>query len=238
MTSGPGAGIWQGDLTNPSVIAPGGELNAGALRVKGDFTHGKSGTLKLDASALDHDLIKVDGTATFRGALELHQLGIDGIAPFVSIQVVAADAYAGNITSFSENLDGAVFFNPRSGEILRITPPADAGTRLFGATENQTATWISLYDDVIDPGTTNVTSTAGPVPEYQVTTGIADPNNPDLLWALSASFAPGGLNADLLNRLSPEVYTGFQDYAAQATRKHLQAALSAPALGPAAPAPS
>jgi uncharacterized protein with beta-barrel porin domain len=91
------------------------------------------------------------------------------------------------------------------------------------------STWISLYDDVIDPGITNITSGAG---GYDISSGIADTGNPDLLWALTASFTPGGLNAALLNRLSPEVYVSFSDYAMQATRAHQRSALTAPALEP------
>lgn len=120
-----------------------------------------------------------------------------------------------------------MWFNPGDGTVTRMETPTGRGASLFGATRNQTSTWISLYDDVVEPGVANITKGPG---GREISNGIADTGNPDLLWALSASFAPGGLNAALLNRLSPEVYAAFPDYAAQATRAHQRSALSAPPL--------
>jgi hypothetical protein len=227
-TSGTGPGNWVGDLANTANIAPGGLGGIGTLAVAGDFSQSAGGMLTLDLSALDNDLLDITGSATFNGALVLNQLG-SAIAPFVPVTVVSASAYAGNITSLSENLDGVVFFNPGNGTVTRLELPSGGGGSFFGATRNQTSTWISLYDDVIDPGIINITSGPG---GYGITSGIADVGNPDLLWALSASFTPDGLNAALLNRLSPEVYVGFSDYAMQATRAHQRSALSAPPLVP------
>ena len=226
-TSGPGAGTWQGNLINPTTVAPGGTGATGTLAVTGNFTNAPAGTLKLDLSAGARDLVTVGGTATFGGALDLNQLS--AIAPFVPVQVVAAGAYAGNFTTLTENLDGAAWFNPSAGTVMSLVFPPAAGGTLWGTTTNQTAVWVSLYDDVIDPSVANVAALPGG--GYHITSGIADANNPDLLNALSASFGPGGLNAAVLDRLSPEVYIGFQDYAVQATRSHQRAALNAPTLG-------
>jgi autotransporter-associated beta strand protein len=225
-TSGAGPAAWLGNLHNTSTIAPGGPGAIGTLAVVGDFTQLPSGTLKLDLSATGSDLLNISGNATFGGALELNQPG-PAIAPFVPVTVVSASVYAGNITSLSENLDGAVWFNPGNGTVTRLALPVGDGGSFFGATRNQTSTWISLYDDVIDPGTVNISSGPG---AYAISSGIADTGNPDLQWALAASFTPAGLNPALLNRLSPEVYVGFSDYAMQATRAHQRSALSAPAL--------
>jgi opacity protein-like surface antigen len=152
------------------------------------------------------------------------------MAPFESINVVAADSYAGNFATLVADLDGTVWFNPGNGDVTRMAVPTASGNKLFGSTANQTSTWVALYDDVIDPGVTNITHTPGGNPGYHITGGIADGNNPDLLWAQAFSFTPTGLNSNLLNRLSPEVYVSFQDYAMQATRTHQRTALSAPAL--------
>ena len=186
--------------------------------------------IDLDLSSSGHDQIRVTGTAQFDGTLKLNQLGDAPVQAFVPIQVIEADAYTGDISSLKENLEGAVWFNPGNGTITRTALPIANANTLFGATENQTSTWVALYDDVIEPGTVNVTHNPGASPEYKITSGLADENNPDLMWALAASFDPAGLNANLLNHLSPEVYTSFADYATQATRTHQRTAMSAPAL--------
>lgn len=227
-TSGTGPATWRGNLENTSTIAPGGTGASGILAVDGGFAQSRTGTMALDLSATRHDRIDVSGLAVFGGKLELNQSG-SPITPFVPVTVVSASRYAGNITSLEENLDGAAWFNPGNGTVTRIEAPTGRGGSFFGATRNQTSTWSALYDDVIDPGTANITRAPdGPA----ISNGIADTGNPDLLWALSSSFSPGGLNAAVLNRLSPEVYGGFQDYAMQSARTHQRSALSAPPLDP------
>lgn len=228
-TSGAGTGTWQGNLTNPTTVAPGGIGDTGTLAVTGNFTNATTGTIRFDLATAVHDLVTVGGTATFAGALDLNQLAAP--APFVPVQIVAASSYSGNFTSLTENLDGIVWFNPGNGSVTRLAFPS--GGTLYGTSANQTSTWISLYDDVIDPGTTNINRDSNG--NLTITSGLADSNNPDLLWALAASFTPSGLDETLLNRLSPEVYRGFQDYAIQSTRSHQRAALAAPALGWRAP---
>ena len=227
-TTGEGAATWQGNLRNTSTIAPGGTGANGVLAVDGNFSQSPSGTMKIDFSGRKHDRIEVSGRALFGGTLDLNQSGA-AIAPFVPVKVVSASRYAGNINSLEENLDGAVWFNPGDGTVTRMETPTGRGGSFFGATRNQTSTWSALYDDVMDPGTANITKgPSGPL----ISSGIADTGNPDLLWALSSSFAPGGLNAAVLNRLSPEVYGSFQDYAMQSTRAHQRSAMSAPPLDP------
>ena len=229
-TSGSGPATWRGDLNNSATLAPGAMGGIGKLKIDGDFTNAADGILKLDISSLGNDQLLVAGTAKFGGSLDLTQLGTDSITPFVPVQVVTATRYDGAIGSLTENLEGAVWFNPQNGTVTRIASPVGNQNPLHGITGNQTSTWISLYDDVIDPALANITRTPGATPEYVISSGIADGGNPDLLWALSASLTPTGLNADLLDRLSPAVYTGFSDYAAQATRTHQRTALSAPPL--------
>ncbi len=70
------------------------------------------------------------------------------IAPFVPITIVSASGYSGSITSLSENLSGAVWFNPGNGTVTRIEFPV-GGNSFSGSTRNQTSTWISLYDNAI-----------------------------------------------------------------------------------------
>ena len=226
-TSGSGTGAWQGDLTNHAVAAPGGIGGTGTLAVTGNLANGPSGILRMDLGTGLRDLVTVGGTATFGGTLDLNQLS--PLTPFVPLQVVAAGSYAGNFTALTENLDGSAWFNPTDGTVMTLATPPTIGGTLWGTTANQTSAWVALYDDVIAPGVTNITHS--PAGGYEITGGIADTGNPDLLNVLSASFVPGGLDAGLLNRLSPEVYAGFQDYAVEATRAHQRTALDAPALG-------
>jgi len=227
-TSGPGSGTWQGDLTNPATIAPGGVGGIGSLRVTGNFSNTAGGVLKLDLATASHDSINITGSASLAGTLDLNQL--NAVTPFITIQVVAAGSYAGNFAFLTTNFDNPVWFNPTDGTVMALASPGGSGNTLFGGTANQTSTWIALYDDVIAPGTTNVIHTPDTNPSYRITGGIAS-GNPDLLAALAASFTPFGLNTAVLNRLSPEVYISFQDYAIQATRSHQRAALDAPSLG-------
>ena len=236
-TSGAGSATWQGNLTNPATLAPGGSGGIGTLQVSsGNFTNSAGAVLKLDIAPASHDLLTTSGTASFGGTLDLNQLG-GAAAPFVPIHVVDAAAYSGNFTTLTENLDGAVWFNPGSGDVIRIAVP-NASATLFGSTTNQTAAWVALYDDVIDPGLTNVNVVPGGNPVYNISSGIANGNNPDLLWALTSSFTAAGLNASLLNHLSPEVYAGLADYALQATRSHQRSAFAAPALTASAEQPA
>ena len=227
-TSGTGAGTWLGNLENTRKIAPGGLGAIGVLAIGGNFTQSAGGTLTIDLSAMANDRLDVTGSATFNGSLVLNQLGATPIAPFVPVTIVSASGYSGSITSLSENFSGAVWFNPGNGSVTRVEFPS-AGNSFSGSTRNQMSTWIALYDDAIAPGITNITSGSD---GYEITSGIADIGNPDLQWALAASFKPNGLNAALLNRLSPEVYGSLSDYAIQATRVHQRSALSAPALDP------
>ena len=211
-TSGAGAGTWQGNLNNPTVVAPGGVGATGTLAVTGQFSNAPGGTLKLDLGAGCHDLVTVGGTATFGGTLDLNQLS--PIAPFVPVQVVAAGSYSGNFTTLTENLDGAAWFNPGNGAVMTLALPTAGGSTLYGTTANQTAVWVSLYDDVIDPAATNVTYTPGG--GYTITSGIANAGNPDLLNALPPDYSPAsGFGVDrLLYSLSSRNHSPCQWWAA------------------------
>ena len=223
-TSAGGTGIWQGLLENTTKVAPGGLGGTGGLRVEGDFMNAPAGTLAMDVGPGASDFLDVTGTATFAGTLDLNAVGIGQIEPSVAIQLIGAGAYVGNFDSLTENLEGTVFFNPGNGTITRLEFAGNASL-LSGVTANQASTWISLYDDVIDPGSKNISYRNG---SFQITSGVASSGDPDLMWALAASITPTGLDRGLLNRLSPEVYHSLSDYAVQATRSHRRTALRAP----------
>ena len=231
-TSGGGSGIWQGNLDNGSTVAPGGLGSAGALRVEGDFVNGPGGTLALDVGVAASDGLDVTGTAAFGGNLDIFKLGAGEIELLVPLQLIRAGSYTGNFSSLTEDLEGLVLFNPANGSITRISLEGDASL-LSGVNGSRTATWLALYDDVIDPGVNNVIPRPGGTPPFDLTSGIASTADPDLLWALAASITPAGLNRALLDRLSPAVYTGLPEYALQATRTHRRSAFTAPSLVPA-----
>lgn len=233
-TSGGGGATWTGDLTNAATVAPGGVGTAGLLQVSGEFSNLPSGLLQMDLAAGGSDLIWVTESAILGGTLELSQGPGAAIAAFVPVQIIAAAAFAGNFSSISESIDGGVFFNPGNGTVTRLGTGAASAPFLDRVSQNQAAAWVSLYEDVIDPGVQNVTGGPAGIAPYQISSGIAAVGNPDLLWALAGSFSAAGLDAGLLNRLSPEVYGGFSDFATQATRSHQRAAIQAPALGPVA----
>lgn len=233
LTTGAGmTASWVGHLANTATIAPGDDAAAGTLFVQGDFS--TTGTLSLDVGTAASDLLQVTGTASFGGVLEISRLGLEEIEALVPLQLVEAAAYSGNFSALNENLEGVVFFDPTNGSITRLG--FDDGAALLGrSTANQASTWIALYDDVIDPGTRNAFYLPGQRPPYTVTSGIASPEAPDLLAALQASITPEGLDAALLNRLSPEVYGSLSEYSLQALRNHHRSALDAPALAGAGP---
>ncbi len=218
---------WIGNLANAGTVAPGGDGDVGTLHVAGDFS--TTGTLSLDLGAAGHDLVSVTGNANFGGVLEVNRYGATEVDALMPIQVVDADSYSGTFSALHENLDGVLFFNPTNGTLTRLGL-GDGAAFLGRATPNQASTWVALYDDVVDPGTRNAFYRPGQRPPYELSSGIASPAAPDLLAALEASLSPAGLDAALLNRLSPEVYGSLSDYSLQALRNHHRSALTAPAL--------
>lgn len=227
--SGPLSGGWRGELVNGSAIAPGDIGAVGSLRVEGDFTNAAGGTLFFDIGTSARDFISSTHTMTFGGTLDLAKLGSGEIEAMVPVYLFSAYEYQGNFSSISEDLAGVVFFNPEQGSITRLDIGSGASF-LTRATPNQSSTWIALYDDVVDPGTNNASHRPGQSPPWQVSSGIASSDAPELLAALQASITPEGLDTALLNRLSPEVYGGLSEYSLQALRSHHRSARTSPAL--------
>lgn len=232
-TSGSGVAIWQGNLSNNAIVTPGGDGGIGTLNVSGDFANLSGSTLRIDLGTGGSDLLTVSGTAAFGGTLELGQAGAGTLPVLVPVQIVQAGSYAGNFSSIAEDLDGAVWFNPNRGEVVLVG--GETGGLPVGP-GNRRSTWLALYDDVIDPGVSNVIRVPGA--GLEVTSGIADASNPELLWALAATVDDGGIDGQVLDRLSPAPYAGLLDHALEAGRRHELTALSAPSLvsgEPAAP---
>lgn len=230
-TSGVGAGTWVGNLSNSTTIAPGGDSSFGTLNIAGDFTNQPTGVLSLELGGAGYDSLQVTGAANFGGTLEISQSGPDPAALWTPYQVVAAANYSGNFSTISENLDGEIFFNSTAGEITRISD-GSGKSLLHGLTRNQRSAFLALYDDTIDPGTSNIVSLPGGDPSVTLSGGLADETNPAFVQTLAASITPAGLDHNLLNRLSPAVYAGFSDLPIQTIRAHQRAAGSAPGFRP------
>lgn len=198
----------------------------GTLNITGNFTNQTTGINTFTLGDGITSLLQVNGTANLGGTLSLLQSL--PVTPFVPVQIIEANQYTGNYSSLLENIDGAVWFNPTNGTVMSLAlPQLSADGSLYGSNPNQTAVWISLYDDAIDSQTTNISRL--PNGKYDISSGIAN-GNVSLINALAASFSPGGLNGDVLNRLSPESYAALGDYAIHATRTHQRTALEAPTI--------
>ena len=226
-TSGPGTAYWLGHLRNRAGVAPGGIGGVGRLMVTGNFTNTPHGTLHIDLAGRGGDMLLVGGTARLGGTLELNQVG--NITPFVSIPIITAGAYEGNFHTMRADTSRPVWFNPETGSVMALreaNPRTNSG--IWGANVNQTAVWVSLYDDVVDPGRTNITRDGSR--GYRILGGLGDHKRPELLHALAASFTPTGLNPVVLDRLSPEAYAGLQDHAIHATRSMTRSATRTPAI--------
>jgi autotransporter-associated beta strand protein len=222
-TLGSEAAIWQGTLENHGMVAAGAPGSAGVLRVEGDYINHSGARLAVDVGSTTSDLLQVSGLAQLGGTLELTQLGSDPIPAWVPHTMIDAGSLRGNFSTLNEDLEGTVIFNPFNGTITRLAARPGLGV-LDGLTANQKSAWIALYDDVIDPGVTNVISRPGQTPALEITSGIANIDAPELLHALNASLTPSGLDGELLSALSPESYLAVLDYALQATRLHRRTA--------------
>lgn len=234
--SGPLSGGWRGHLVNDSIIAAGDIGAVGSLWVEGEFTNAAGGTLFFDVGTAGSDYIASTHTMTFGGTLDLAKLGSEEIEAMVPVFLFNASEFEGTFSSITEDLAGVVFFNPTNGSITRLDL-GSGSSFLTRATPNQASTWIALYDDVIDPGTNNAFYRPGQIPQWEVSSGVASPDAPELLNALDASITPEGLDTGLLNRLSPEVYAGISEYAMQALRNHHRSARTSPALAAGGAAP-
>jgi hypothetical protein len=73
------SGTIQGDLVNNGLVTVGAGSAGQTYTITGDYTQTAGGTLVLDVSGWQHDLLRVGGAATLTGALVLNSL--DGYDP-------------------------------------------------------------------------------------------------------------------------------------------------------------
>lgn len=210
---------WHGDLENYGLIRLGGVNGTAAMIVTDALLLQNNSSMEFDVSSLDSDIVR-SASASLAGTLILKENGT--LSPFSPVQIIAADNYSGNFSALQEDFDGAVFFNPLDGTVTRLGTAAE-----FGGTNNQQQVFASLYDDVVAPNTQNVTR--GQEGDWNFTSGLIDTNNENLANLLTASLTPNGLNAQVLDRLSPEPYQGLHDYMNQSMKMSaLQARHAAP----------
>jgi len=222
------SGIIGGSILNQATVAPGGIGSIGTMTVNGNFTNTATGTIAMDAGGVSHDLLVVGGTAHLGGNLSVTKFGSE-MTLGQTIQVIQAGTYdPQGITFTAHNFADLIGFDPATGYIT------DAGAAVFtkasktlgNLNPNQTATYLSLYDDAYNIGTKNVfiTQTAT---DYTITrNGTVLNGNPQLVLA-ELNVEAGAFNAATVNRLSPEVHRGMVDYTEQSLRTHVREGVDA-----------
>jgi len=169
VTVSPGAllgghGIIAGNVINNGVVSPGN--SPGTLSVNGNYTQGSSGTLLIEVGGLaanQHDLLKVGGSATLGGALQLQPLnGFKFTAPGQEITFLTA---AGGVTGkFStvqnlSSLDAMLVYLPGAVELEATQAPPTSQSSIYneikgapGVTTNDGQFFRANYDDSIVTG--------------------------------------------------------------------------------------
>ena len=94
-----GHGSINGDVTNAGVVRPGGSV--GTLTINGNYTQASSGTLLIDVSPSGASQLKVNGTASLGGTLQL-LYGPGTYAP-ASFKVLSANNVVGNFATVTGN---------------------------------------------------------------------------------------------------------------------------------------
>jgi autotransporter-associated beta strand protein len=119
-----GHGIIGGNVINNGVVSPGN--SPGTLTVKGNYTQASSGTLLIEVGGLaasQHDLLKVGGSASLAGALQLQPL--NGFKFSDAGQTVTfLTAAAGETGRFSSVQNLSSFNGPITNTTLIYLPDA------------------------------------------------------------------------------------------------------------------
>ena len=223
-----GAGLVNGHLLNNGTLAVG--TAGGALTISGNLvTHG-SVALAVNNRAVFEQL-RVGGNATLGGNLVVTNNGA-GLATGQVAQIIAAGSYSNGFAAFSSvNFDNGVLFNDRTGMLIGLGGGGSISGGYLNLSANQTNVYLALFEDSVQPGVQNVNRVFGGAGAGEIvkfTSGVAN-GNPLLVSALyQATFtAPGIIDHDTVNRLSPEVYRGLPDYTVHALQSHVREAVDA-----------
>ncbi|WP_235610859.1 autotransporter family protein [Bordetella sp. H567] len=128
-----GHGTIAGSVTNDGVVRPGGSI--GTLTIAGDYTQSSSGTLFVDVSPTAASQLKVGGTATLGGALNV--LYGPGTYSAASFRIIDASSVSGRFASVTSNAPANLaqsVQNLADGSTLTLAAtPGGSGTDNGGA---------------------------------------------------------------------------------------------------------
>ena len=175
--------------------------------------------------------IVVSGNVNLAGSLNVDtNPGGVGLTAGQTAWIIQAGGYSGQFTEFTSNFANGVLFDNATGRLIGMGDPTAKASRTYrNLDRNQTNTYLALYDDSVQLGTQNVsTSYNQATSTYQIhfTSGILD-GDPQLQAALLAATQPGGINTAIMDHLSPEVHRGMVDYTEQTLRTHVREGLDA-----------
>lgn len=225
-----GTGQVNGSVTNQGTVSVGtmGEdlTITGALNT--------TGTIRLDLQNQSiFEKLRV-GSISYGGDLVVTNTG-SGLAVGQMARIIEAGSYSGIFNSLdASTFTNGVLYNDFTGTLIGLGGGeiiSDGG--YLNLNNNQTEIYLSLFDDSVQPGTTNVTRVLTPAGDYAVNfvSGISN-GDAQLVRALNeATFSvPGSVNMNTINRLSPESHHGMADYAEEALHSHVRQAIEAPTL--------
>ena len=217
-----------GSLVNSGAVAPGGIGTIGTFTVNGNFTNNPGGTIAIDAGGASHDLLAVTGTAHLGGNLTVTRFGSQ-MTLGQTIQVIQAGTYdPQGIVFTANNFADLIGFNPATGYITDAGAASytKASRTLGNLNTNQTAVYLSLYDDAYNLGTKNVFITQTATDYTIIRNGTILNGNGQLVNA-ELNVEAGAFNAATVNHLSPEVHRGMVDYTEQSLRTHVREGVDA-----------
>ena len=207
-----GAGFIVGDLTNYGTTALSLTIS-GSLVTKGFVAMSFN-------NSLDFDKIKA-ASADLDGGLIVTNTGT-GLANGEKAKIIDAGSYTGAFTAFSSvDFDNGLLFDDKTGILIGLAGGVShSGGRYLNLTENQTNTYLGLFENAVETGVKNV-ARSGDVITF---TSGASNGEDQLVTALNESTfgTPGVIDINIVNGLSPEVFAGMADYTEQALRTHVR----------------
>jgi autotransporter-associated beta strand protein len=97
-----GHGTITGNVTNDGIVWPGGSM--GTLAIQGNYTQNADGTLQIDVTPTQSSLLKVSGTATLGGTLDL--IFAPGTYSANTFNLVQAGAVSGTFSTVNGTVPG------------------------------------------------------------------------------------------------------------------------------------
>jgi autotransporter-associated beta strand protein len=101
-----------------TMITPGGPTNIQYMTISNNLTLQASSTVAVDVSldgGATNDMIKVTGTATYAGTLQISKIGATALTNGAAFKLFSAGNYSGNFTTVSGPTGSTWSFNPING---------------------------------------------------------------------------------------------------------------------------